>query len=217
MKPLRFAPDPGTGSPPADPAPSPTQPTPTQPTPTPPTDPTPTPSPTQPTPGGGSQMIPKDRFDEVNRQARDAARRADEAERRAQALEDEKKSDLEKATTTAEREKARADAAESKLTKTLRNTALRTAAQTAGAIDADVIVAYANENGIEISVDDPESAAKAIADIQEQKPTLFGQEAPRPQSFGVPSPGTPSNASGENEDPKLGLGRGLLAAIDARR
>lgn len=194
---------------------SPPDPSPTQPTPTPPPDPTPPPSPTQPTPQ--SQSIPKDRFDEVNRQARDAARRADEAERRLQEIEDANKTEKERAEAERDREKQRADAAEAKYAATMKKNALRGAAQTAGAIDADVIVAYVNDQGIEFDAEDDAAVAKVIADVQADKPTLFGEAAPAPRSFGVPTPGTPTPGSSDDDgDPRMALGKGLLAAINRR-
>ncbi len=176
-----------------------------------------------------ANMVPQDRLNEVLRQAQDAQRRAEAAEARATALEDEKKSDLEKAQAEAARNKERADAADAAVAKMKRDNAVRAAAVLAGSISPDAVVALVDSRGVEINVDDPASISKAIETMKGTKEApgpdaaLFGEiDAPAvpPSPFGLPAggttppPGTPP--AGGEEDPKMELGKGILAALASR-
>lgn len=197
-----------------------------QPTPSTPPSPEPPPSPSQPAPGGGN-MIPQDRFNEVTRQARDAQTRAERAEAALREREDAERSELDRAKTQAEREKARADAADAELAKTKRNYALRAAAQEAGAISPDAIVALAESRGVEIDVDKPESITAAIDAMKgtDEAPgpdaALFGTPGdapPKPSPLGLPHTPTPTTPDpAEADDPKLALGKGIFAAMTGGR
>lgn len=200
-------------NPPTPPAPAPPNPPPT---------PTPTPNdpPSQPT----QNMIPKDRFDEVNRQARDAASRAEAAEARLREIEEAEKTEAQKEKDRADREKARADAAEAQYQQTIRDNAVRAAATQAGAISPDAVVALVNSRKVEIDPDKPETITKALDAMRGTKEApgpdaaLFGEvnAPPTPtQPFGMPTtppPGTPT-PNGDPVDPKLAMGQGLLAAM----
>lgn len=194
--------------------------TPAPPAPAPPAapEPAPTPPPAQPPSGG----IPKDRFDEVNKAKNEAEAEVARLRAEAQAREDAEKTELQKAQDTAAREKAAREAAEGALAKTQRDGALRTAAQAAGAISPDAIVALANERGVQIDPAKPESAAEAVAAMKgtAEQPgadaALFGDgTVGQPQAFGVPSTPPPpgSTAPAPSDDPKGALGQGLLASM----
>lgn len=193
------------------------------------TPPAPTPPPADPPPASPpSQTVPLDRFNEVIAQNREAQRERDELRTRLQELEDREKTEAQRATEAAAREKARADKAEADLAQTKRDTALRAAATAAGAISPDAIVALANQRGVEIDVDKPDTITKAIESMKGDKDNpgpdaaLFGDPsapAQPTQRFGVPQtppPGTQTPPA-NSDDPKLALGQGLLAAIAQRR
>lgn len=176
-----------------------------------------------------ANMIPQDRLNEVLRQAQDSQRRAEAAEARATALEDEKKSDLEKAQAEAARNKQAADDANAAVAKMKRDNAVRAAATLAGSISPDAVVALVESRNVEINVDDPASITKAIDAMKGTKEApgpdaaLFGETgapAVPPSPFGLPAGGTtpppgtpPANGS---EDPKMELGKGILAALASR-
>lgn len=186
-------------------------------------DPAPAPTPPAPTPApdASSQTVPLDRFNQVIAESRAAQRERDEATARIQALEDEKKSDTEKAIARAERAERERDEAKNTLAKTKRDGALRTAAATQGAISADAVVALAESRGLAVDPDKPETVVAALDAIKESDPALFnGEGTPAPtRQFGVPAPPAPGVQPQPNatDDPKLDLGRGLLSAINARR
>jgi hypothetical protein len=182
--------------------------------------PEPTPAAPAATPPDPGQTVPLDRFNQVIAESRSAKAERDQLQERLQALEDSQKSDIEKAQTTAQREKARADAAEAKLSKTLRGAALASRANAAGAISADAVVALAEARGLAVDPEKPETLVAAIDAIKESDPMLFnGQGTPAPErQFGVPA-NTPPGAApvAPSGDDKLDLGRGLLGAIQSRR
>lgn len=168
-------------------------------------------------------MIPKDRFDEVNRQARDNAARAETAETRLREIEEADKSEKERAEAAAAREKKRADDAEAKYAQTVRDNAVRAAAMTAGAISPEAVVALLNARNVTVDPDKPETitaaldAMKGTTEAPGPDAALFGESttpATPTQPFGMPTQPPPgSNGNNNNEDPKMALGKGLLAAM----
>lgn len=189
--------------------------------------PAPAPPPSEPpAPTPPAQAVPLDRFNDVISQARTAERERDEARQRLQEIEDAQKSEKERAEAERDRAKAEADQAKSDLAKYRRNTALRNAAVDAGALSPDAIVALANERGVEIDPDKPDTITKAIdamkgtTEAPGADAALFGEATPAtpPTRFGTPATPPPGSTPPANsDDPKLALGQGLLAAIANRR
>lgn len=199
-------------------------PAPPSPTPPPaPAPPDPSPQPPQPTP---TQTVPYDRFASVNAEKNAAEQRAAAAEQRAAELEAANQSELQRAQTAAEREKARADAAEARLSTTLRDNAVRNAATTPHdargiAIDGDAIAAMiATGQFGEVKPDDPATVDAALNKLHELKPTLFATPAapPQPQPFGLPA-GTPPPAGTDPTQPnpqdteRGSMGRAMLTML----
>jgi hypothetical protein len=189
---------------------------------TPPTTPPSAPPPPEPSPPDTTGAIPRDRFNEVTRQAREAAAERDRLKAELQQREDADKSEKERAEAQAAREKKRADDAEANLAKTRRNHALHAAATRAGAVSPDAIVALAESRGVEIDPDKPDTIDRAIAAMKGTDETpgpdaaLFGGDATpsRPAPLAQPHTPPPSSGNGnESDDPKEAIGRGLFAHI----
>lgn len=183
-------------------------------------DPTPQPEPpatpplpqTDPPP---SQTVPLDRFNDVIGQARTAQKERDDAIARLQAIEDANKSEVEKAQSAAQREKARADDLDNRLRTTQRDGLVRAVAS--DAIDADAVIALISGGKYgDVDPEKPETATEAIEKLRDAKPNLFGAGQPAaPQPFGRPLAPT-GNGQPQSDDPRLAMGQGILAALNRR-
>lgn len=183
--------------------------------PAPPTSPPPQPPAPQPDPPT-TQAVPYDRFKEVNEAKSAAERERDEMRQRLQALEDEKKSDLDKATARAERAEAKVGELSTQIANSTRDRLVGQFAKTANAIDEDAVVAMVATGQFgNIDVNDPGTIKAAVDKLAEQKPTLFGAaQQQQPMPFGLPNgtapvPGAQPEPSSERES----MGRSMLAIL----
>jgi hypothetical protein len=185
---------------PAPPAPAPSQPAPTPPPPS----PAPTPPPSQP--AADTKAVPYDRFKEVNERAKQAEKELSELQAWKEQQENERLSELERATKRAEQAEQKAQQLEERATQLERSGWVRSAAQAAGFTDVEDALAFVDLSALK----DADKAKAAVQDLAERKPHLLNAEAPpaAPAAFGAPLTAIPG---GNSDDPKLDLGRGLLA------
>jgi NACalpha-BTF3-like transcription factor len=160
--------------------------------------------------GDGDAKVPKSRLDQVLAEKKAADDELAQLRKFKEDADAAKLSEVERE--QKQREKAERDAAEAR--RELRKTRVELAAQQAGALDAEAISALLSpESALGKSIDatKPETISKAVDELKEQKPSLFGEQ-PKPQarSFGTPLAAQPSK---DGEDPKMGLGRDLLTML----
>jgi hypothetical protein len=188
---------PAAPSQPDPPAPSPApNPAPSQPS----TPPAPAPEPAASSSSGdGDAKVPKSRLDQVLAEKKAADDELAQLRKFKEDADAAKLSEVERE--QKQREKAERDAAEAR--RELRKTRVELAAKQAGAPESAL--------GKSIDATKPETISKAVDELKEQKPSLFGEQ-PKPQarSFGTPLAAQPSK---DGEDPKMGLGRDLLTML----
>jgi hypothetical protein len=191
--------------------------------PTPPAPAPPNPPPADPTPPPTSNMVPQDRFNEVNRQARDAAARAEAAEARLREIEEAEKTEKERA-------EAPPHARRSVPTTPKRSYAQTPRQRASCGSDGggrDLARSDRRTRNARVEIDRRQARHDHGGDRRDEghdetpgpDAALFGESnTPRAAApFGLPTRRRPTTPNNDNDDPKLALGRGLLAAMTRGR
>ena len=127
---------------------------------------------------GNEPMIPKSRFDEVNKEMQRLRKAEEERTAKDAEAETQRLTEQGKFKDIAEKEKAKRIEAEAKANRSARVFALKAEAMKKGAVDADTVVAIANLDNIKVSEDGTidDSSVTAIVDgLVKEKAFLFGK------------------------------------------
>lgn len=118
------------------------------------------------------------------------------AAKRLEEIEAANQSDLEKAQSRADEAEKRAEQAQSRANDALRRAAVMSAATTAGAIDADAVIAMLDQDAVTIGDDGQVTGAEdAVKALLESKPYLVGKTETSPRSRGSVDGGPRGNGS----------------------
>lgn len=126
---------------------------------------------------GNEPMIPKSRFDEVNREMQRLKKIVEDRKAKDEEEENERLAEQKKFKEIAEKEKAKREEIERNALRDRKVYALKAEAMKKGTVDADAVVAIANLDDIKVSEDgtvDTSSVTSMIENMAKEKAYLFG-------------------------------------------